>query len=147
MFGNLVFLGHKQWKQKSCAKAISICISILISCLIMETFWSANVLTCGACEMRAASVYMGGGEVGQHCWDTIRLVPLHLMLLSWMQRAAHERLLFCRFFEKINKTWKWVVDHPKVTWVWCKRLRGWLKKTLKSLLMASKNRLEGQKSN
>ena len=49
-------------------------------------------------HVRWASVYMGGGEVGQHCWDTIRLVPLHLMLLSWMQRAAHDRLLFLQIF-------------------------------------------------
>ena len=41
---------------------------------------------------------------GQHTRDTIRLVPLHLMLLSWMQNAEKERL-----FEKNNKlqTEKW----------------------------------------
>ena len=56
---------------------------------------SANVLTWWACEMRC-------GE--QHTRDTIRLVPLHLMLLSWMQNAEKERL-----FEKNNKlqTEKW----------------------------------------
>ena len=55
--------------------------------------------------------------------------------------------LFCCRFEKTNKLQKWVVDHPKVTWVWYKKSQGCRKKTRKSLLMALKNRLEGQKSN
>ena len=95
----LVFTGHKQLKTKEfekckLRKAISICISILISCLIMETFWGAQMCWRGE--------HVRWGE--QHTRDTIRLVPLHLMLLSWMQNAEKERL-----FEKNNKlqTEKW----------------------------------------
>ena len=63
------------WKQRVLhQKAISICISTLISCLIMETFWSANVLTCGACEMKLARARWGSRLVGHQ---------IRLLLCTW----------------------------------------------------------------